>query len=76
MKVSYPRIIDFMPNEKLLLFCTCGARAKDTEGVQCIGPRMGIGPTKHYVTVSGVHVTRRRHTSYTATSSPINCMHG
>ena len=30
--------------KKSALFCTCGDRAKDTEGVQCIGLRMGIGP--------------------------------
>ena len=24
--------------EKTLIFGTCGARAKDTEGVQCMGP--------------------------------------
>ena len=30
--------------KNLPFFCTCGDRAKDTEGVQCIGPRMEIGP--------------------------------
>ena len=32
--------------EKLTVFCTGGSRAKDTEGVQCIGPGNGAnGPS-------------------------------
>ena len=40
-----------MKKDKSLHFCTCGARAKDmdTEGVQCIGPRMGLYVSILYV---------------------------
>ena len=33
-------------SENVLNFCTYGAGAKDSEGIQSIGPRIRMGPAK------------------------------